>query len=258
MFFYYIMIIAVANFKGGSGKTSTALALAQGLARRKKKVLLMDFDPQCDLTHSLFSAEQDLPYSTYDVFDKGFIDWSQKQRPVMGLDVIPADLALIEMEMMLAGKPFRETIISKALEKSNSFHEYVIIDTPPYVGNLTINAIMASDYLLCPVETEYFALKGFHVFRSVLEKIQCTVDGIIATKYDSRKNLNNGVLEDLKQMEDIWTGIVIRDNVRIAESPYHLKSIYEYDNDSNGAKDYADLCRKIIKIKESWVDQKAV
>lgn len=251
------MIIAVANFKGGSGKTSTALALAQGLARRKKKVLLLDFDPQCDLTHSLFSAEQDLPYSTYDVFDKGFIDWSQKQRPTMGLDVIPADLSLIEMEMMLSGKPFRETVIAKAIEKSNCLHEYIVIDTPPYVGNLTINGIMACDYLLCPVETEYFALKGFHVFRSALERIQCTVDGVIATKYDSRKNLNKEVLEDLQKMEDVWTGIVIRDNVRIAESPYHLQSIYDYAKDSYGAADYAALVRKIIKTKESWENQRA-
>lgn len=251
------MIIAVANFKGGSGKTSTALALAQGLARRKKKVLLMDFDPQCDLTNSLFGAEQDLPYSTYDVFDKGFIDWSQKQRPTMGLDVIPGSLSLIEMEMMLAGKPFRETIITKALEKSNSTHDFIVIDTPPYVGNLTINGIMACDYLLCPVETEYFALKGFHVFRSALERIQCTVDGVIATKYDSRKNLNKDVLEDLQKMEDVWTGIVIRDNVRIAESPYYLQSIYEYSPDSYGAKDYTALVSKIIKTKESWVETKA-
>jgi chromosome partitioning protein len=162
------------------------------------------------------------------------------------------------MEMMLAGKPFRESIITKALENSSSIHDFIVIDTPPYVGNLSINGIMACDYLLCPVETEYFALKGFHVFRSALERIQCTVDGIIATKYDSRKNLNNEVLTALQGMTDIWTGIVIRDNVRIAESPYHLKSIYEYAKDSNGAEDYAALCRKIIKTKESWVDQQAV
>jgi chromosome partitioning protein len=162
------------------------------------------------------------------------------------------------MEMMLAGKPFRESIITRAIENPNNIHDFIVIDTPPYVGNLTINGIMACDYLLCPVETEYFALKGFHVFRSALERIQCTVDGIIATKYDSRKNLNNEVLEALKGMTDIWTGIVIRDNVRIAESPYHLKSIYDYAKDSYGAKDYKALVSKIIKTKESWVEQKAM
>lgn len=243
-------IITVANFKGGSGKTSTALNLAAGLARKNKKVLLMDCDPQCDLTNGTVGFK-DFPYTTVDVFNNRALDCSKAIPVWKNVDILPASLILMELELTLVNQSFREHILLNLFKEQAAQipYDFIIIDTAPNLGNLTINAVTAADFVLCPVEAEFFSMKGFYVFRKALKRVNVSIDGMIITKYDSRKNLNKDVLSQFinnDTVKDIWFDVIIRDNIKIAESPLRMQNIFDYKGNSYGSEDYKKLTTKIL------------
>lgn len=243
-------IISISNHKGGVGKTTSAINIGAGLNRLGKKILLLDLDPQANLSQSLGLIE---PEKTIYGALKG--EYSLQPIQILkGLDVIPSTLDLSGAEVELSGEAGREYILKELLEPLRSSYDYIIIDSPPSLGLLTINSFTASDEVLIPLQAQYLALQGLAKLTEVIDKIQkrlnkgLKVGGVFVTQYDSRKVLNRDVVSTIEaHFKDIVFKTIIRDNIALAEAPAQGLDIFRYNAKSKGAEDYLSLSKEIIK-----------
>ncbi len=243
-------IIALSNHKGGVGKTTSTLNIGAGLASQGKKVLLIDLDPQANLTNSL--EEIDSEKNVY-VALRG----ECKFEPVeitKNLWLVPSTLDLSGAEVELSGEAGREFLLRDLIEPVKKKFDYILIDCPPSLGLLTINALTAADEVFIPLQTEFLALQGLTKLTEVVDKIKkrlnkkLAVGGVILTQYDVRKTLNRNVAEKVEEhFKQKVFGTKIRDNVALAEAPTSRKDIFRYSPKSAGAEDYGQLVKEIIK-----------
>ena len=247
-------VIVIANQKGGVAKTTTSVNLAAGLAHYKKKVLLIDLDPQGNASSGLGVNKNALEHSTYDILvnfvpiDKITVEINKK------LFLVPAKVELAGAEMELVSAISRESRLKNALEDVRDAYDYIIIDTPPSLGLLTLNALTAADSFLVPIQCEYYALEGLSQLLSTIKIVQknlnpkLEMEGILMTMFDNRTNLANQVVADVKEnfKEKVFKTIIPR-NVRLSEAPSFGQSIIDYDIKSKGAEMYLALAKEVIK-----------
>ena len=250
-------VISLLNHKGGVGKTTSAINIGAGLVELGKRVLLLDLDPQANLTLSLGIPRQ--KSSIYEALrgESELVPYTVKD----GLDVVTSTLDLSGAEMELINEAGREYILKELLEVVIEDYDYVIIDCPPSLGLLTLNALTSSRYVFIPLQTEFLALQGLAKIKQIVDKVrfrlnkQLEIGGVIATMYDHRKVLNRDVVETIKKYfgEKVFK-TYIRDNVALAEAPAQRKDIFAYNKSSNGAKDYLSLCREILDRTEQAIE----
>ena len=242
-------IIAIANHKGGVGKTTTTTNLGAALARLGKRVLLVDIDSQQNLTSSLMN-EANVEVSIYDALQ------NRASLPIInvgeGLDLVPSDITLARAEMDLTTRIARERILKNLLDKVSDNYDYILIDCPPSLGLLTLNALTAASELYLPLTGEALPLRGLAMLDDVVAEVANTINpdlklgGVILTRYQSRK-LNKVVLENIQQnYGDKLFNTRIRENIALAEAPLTHTSIFDYDPNSNGAKDYLSLASEVV------------
>ncbi len=248
-------VIAIANFKGGVGKTTTAINLAAGLKTRGKKVLLLDVDPQANLSQSLGVEEDEK--AIYSVLHKEAMGEETDLLEVLvkksGLDLIPASLDLANAELELSSVYGREHILSQLI-RSLTGYDFVFIDCPPSMGMLTINALVASDYVLIPLQAEFLPLKGARSFLAHFKRIRklnkkITLLGFVLTKYDERKKMNRQIKKELETeftAKNVFA-THIRTNIALANAQENGTHIFNHDANANGAFDYADLTDEFLE-----------
>ena len=245
-------IIAFCNQKGGVGKTTCALNIAVGLTLLRKKVLVIDFDPQAHLTYSLGLDAHNLEGTIYSVMN-GTAPLAGAVMEIKGMKVLPANLNLGRLETELSALPKKEMILKNRLADTSDV-QYIIIDCPPSSGLLTVNALVACREVFIPLQMEFLALKGMSRLLTLIEDVKKKLnkDGpvyrIIPTRYDARKRLNNAIMDKVRErFGDRVFKNVIRENIAVAEAPSFGLSIFEYAPKSHGAEDYLALCREIIR-----------
>jgi len=248
-------MIAIANQKGGVGKTTTSVNLSACLAYLGKKVLLVDIDPQGNTSSGIGVAKGDLETCVYDVLiDDEPVENVILQTKLENLYVLPATISLAGAEIELVSTISRELRLKNALDPIKEKFDYIIIDCPPSLGLLTINALTASDAIIIPVQCEYYALEGLSQLLSTIRLVQkhlnknLMIDGVLLTMLDARTNLGLQVIEEVKKyfQDKVYKTVVPR-NVRLSEAPSHGESIIQYDPKSRGAEVYLELAREVIK-----------
>jgi chromosome partitioning protein len=246
-------IIAVTNQKGGVGKTTTSVNLGACLAYIGKKVLLVDIDPQGNATSGAGVEKGDVQQCIYDVLvDDVEVKDTIKQSKVENLDIVPATISLAGAEIELVPTISREVRLKKALEKVKDDYDYIVIDCPPSLGLLTINALTSSDAVIIPVQCEYYALEGLSQLLSTVRLVQkhlnhdLMIDGVLLTMLDARTNLGIQVIEEVKKyfQDKVYRTIIPR-NVRLSEAPSHGEPIIIYDAKSRGAEVYLELAKEV-------------
>lgn len=251
-------IISIANQKGGVGKTTTAINLAASLAEAGQIVLLIDFDPQGNATSGLGLDKTHINNTVYDLLvgdcslDECLIEEVQDN-----LDVLPSNIDLSGAEIELLEIDNKETLLKDQLEEIREDYDFMIIDCPPALNLLTINALTASDTVLVPIQCEYYALEGLSQVMNTINLVQkklnpsLQMEGVVFTMYDARTNLSLEVVENVKQnlSQNIYKTIIPR-NVRLAESPSHGMPINRYDSRSTGAESYRLLAAEVISRGE--------
>lgn len=247
-------VIALANQKGGVGKTTTSVNLGACLADAGKKVLLIDLDPQGNATSGLGIDKKDIDESVYDVLIndidlKKVILHSSHQ----GLDIVPTTIALSGAEVELTNLMARETRLKDAFGDVKDEYDYILIDCPPSLGLLTINAFTACDSILIPVQSEYYALEGLSQLLNTIKLVRkhfnsaLKIEGVLLTMYDKRTNLGQQVNAEVKKYfgDQVYETIIPR-NVRLSEAPSHGQAIVDYDKRSTGAKVYQQLAKEVL------------
>lgn len=248
-------IIAIANQKGGVGKTTTSINLSSCLADLGKKVLLVDIDPQGNATSGVGIIKQNLENTVYELFlDECTISECLTKSVVDNLNVFPSNVNLSGAEIDLIGVENREYILKNVLDQIKDLYDYIIIDCPPSLNILTVNAMTAADSVIVPIQCEYYALEGLsqliHTINLIQDRLNndLEIDGIVFTMYDSRTNLSSDVVENVKSNVhiNIYDTVIPR-NVRLAEAPSFGLPIHMYDGKSAGAVAYKNLAKEIIK-----------
>ena len=245
-------VISISNHKGGVGKTTSAINIGAGLNRLGKKILLIDLDPQANLSQSLGLIDQER--NIY-----GALRGEYKLQPietVKGLDIIPSTLDLSGAEVEMSGEAGREYILRELIEPIRASYDYILIDSPPSLGLLTINSFTASDEVFIPLQAQYLALQGLTKLLEVIDKIkkrlnkELRVGGVFITQYDSRKVLNRDVVATIEaHFKDEVFKTRVRDNIALAEAPAQGADIFRYNPKSYGAEDYLSLSKEILKRK---------
>ena len=252
-------VIAIANQKGGVGKTTTSVNLAACLGILEKKVLLIDADPQANATSSLGINCEQKHSGTYQCIEHKLnaLECIQKSSSP-NLDIMPSDLDLVAAEIELVDKDSREFMLKKALSTIKDDYDYIIIDCAPSLGLITINALTASDSVIVPIQCEYFALEGLGKLMNTIKSIQkiqnpkLDIEGLLLTMYDSRLRLSNLVIDEVKtHFQDMVFKTIIQRNVRLSEAPSYGESIIMYDASCRGAINYLNLAQEFIDKNES-------
>ena len=255
-------IISIANQKGGVGKTTTSVSLSAILAKKGKKILMIDMDPQGNGTSGL-GIDKNVKFSVYDVIiDDVEIENTIKKTEIENLDVCPSNINLAGAEVELVDMEEREQRLKSKLDKIKEKYDYIIIDCPPSLGLVTLNAFTASDSVLIPVQCEYYALEGLGQLINTINLVKIHlnkslyIEGALLTMYDARTNLSNQVVKEVKRyFEDKVYKVVIPRNVKLSEAPSYGMPITLYDKRSKGAKCYEKLAKEFLKINDS--EQKA-
>jgi chromosome partitioning protein len=249
-------IIAVANQKGGVGKTTTSVNLGAGLATNGKKVLLVDIDPQGNTTSGIGINKADVKYCIYDVIINDIHPADTiMATDIPNLNIIPATIQLAGAEIELVPTISREVRLKKSLQVIRDQFDYILIDCPPSLGILTINSLTAADSVLIPIQCEYYALEGLSQLLNTIRLVQkhlntqLQIEGVLLTMLDARTNLGIQVIEEVKKyFQDKVYQTVIPRNVRLSEAPSHGQSIITYDPKSKGAEMYSDLAKEVIGL----------
>lgn len=248
-------IIAMANQKGGVGKTTTTINLAAGLAELGQKILIVDFDPQGGCALGLGIEPANLELSVYNALLDRSCDTADviMKTSVPNLDLLPSNIDLSAAELMLVSEVAREQALMRVLSPLRPKYDFILIDCPPSLGLLTINALTAADGVLIPLETEYYALRGMGLLMDSIERIRerlnpsLHVDGILATMYDSRTVHGNEVLARVKEaFADRLFDTIVRKTIRFAEAPVAGEPILSYAPDSSGAAAYRSLAKEVM------------
>ena len=245
-------IICLSNHKGGVAKTCSAVNIAAGLNKLGKSCLLIDLDPQANLTISF--GVQNPTHSIYGALKGDYRLQDAIQNIYEKLDIVPATLDLSGAEIELSSEAGREVILKELIEPVKKKYDYIIIDCPPSLGLLTINALTAAQNVFIPLQAQYLALQGLTKLTEVIEKIQkrlnknLSIGGVIITQFDNRKILNRDVANTINShFKEIVFKTKIRDNIALAESPSKGLDIFRYNPKSYGAEDYFNLCKEIVK-----------
>ena len=247
-------IMSIANQKGGVGKTTTAVNLSASLAAKSKKVLMIDADPQGNATSGLGVDKEEVELSIYDVLvDDYSMNDAIVSTEIDGLDCVPANINLAGAEIELVSAMSREVRLKRAISELSTSYDYIIIDCPPSLGLLTINAFTASHGILIPVQCEYYALEGLSQLLNTIKLVQrhlnkaLEIEGVLLTMLDARTNLGTQVTEEVKAYfgEKVYNTVIPR-NIRLGEAPSFGQPIHVYDSNSTGAKNYMQLAEEVI------------
>ncbi len=247
-------IIAIANQKGGVGKTTTTVNLAAALGVLEKKVLLIDADPQANASSGLGIAVEEVEKGTYQLLEHAI---DAKDAIVAtnspNVDLIPAHIDLVAIEIELVDKNNREFMLKEALKNITPLYDYILIDCAPSLGLITLNALVAANSVIIPIQCEYFALEGLGKLLNTIKSVQnihnpkLDIEGLLLTMYDSRLRLSNQVVEEVKKhFQNMVFKTIIQRNVRLSEAPSYGESIIAYDATSKGATNYINLANEIL------------
>ena len=248
-------IIAIANQKGGVGKTTTAVNLAASLGVLEKRVLLIDADPQANATSGLGIELTSVQTGTYQLLEHtALIGDSIIKTQSPNVDLVPSHIDLVAIEIELIDQDDREYMLQKALAPVKDQYDYILIDCAPSLGLLTLNALTAADAVLIPIQCEYFALEGLGKLLNTIKSVQkihnqdLDIEGLLLTMYDSRLRLSNQVVEEVKKhFDEMVFNTIIQRNVRLGEAPSYGESIISYDASSSGANNYLSLAHELIE-----------
>jgi chromosome partitioning protein len=248
-------IIAIANQKGGVGKTTTAVNLGAALGVLEKKVLLIDADPQANATSGLGIDVHGVQLGTYQLLDNSIkIEDAILPTESPNLDLVPSHIDLVASEIELVDKTSREQVLKKALNGSINQYDYILIDCAPSLGLITLNSLVAADSLIIPIQCEYFALEGLGKLLNTIKSVQklhnkdLDIEGLLLTMYDTRLRLSNQVVEEVKKhFGKMVFKTIIQRNIKLSEAPSFGEDIISYDASSRGAKSYLSLGSEIIK-----------
>ncbi|MFP4975101.1 ParA family protein [Paenibacillus sp. CN-4] len=250
-------IIAIANQKGGVGKTTTSVNLGAGLAKLGKRVLLVDIDPQGNTTSGVGVNKADVANCIYDILiNEVHPKDAIMETQIEGLHIIPATIQLAGAEIELVPTISRELKLKKALHQVKANYDYILIDCPPSLGILTINSLTAADSVIIPIQCEYYALEGLSQLLNTVRLVQknlnthLQIEGVLLTMLDARTNLGIQVIEEVKKyfQEKVYRTIIPR-NIRLSEAPSHGQSIITYDPRSKGAEVYLELAKEVVSYE---------
>jgi chromosome partitioning protein len=248
-------IIAIANQKGGVGKTTTSVNLAASLGVLENKVLLIDADPQANASSGLGIEVENVEIGTYQILEHS----NTPQEAIVkstspNVDVIPAHIDLVAIEIELVDKDNREYMLKEALEIIKDDYDYILIDCAPSLGLLTLNALTAADSVIIPIQCEYFALEGLGKLLNTIKSVQkihnaeLDIEGLLLTMFDTRLRLSNQVVEEVqKHFNDMVFKTIIQRNVKLSEAPSYGESIIAFDATSRGASNYLSLAEEVIQ-----------